>query len=180
MPLPQPLRGIVTPLLTPLLDTDTVDVAGLERLIEHVIAGGVHGIFLLGTSGEGPSLSLRLQREVITRGCAQVRRRVPVLAAVTNSSIVEALALSEHAAKAGADAVVNAGPLYMPVTQEQLVSYLRRFARQSPLPVYLYNMPSHTRVFFQIDTVRRAAELPAIVGRRWAAPGSRCSSAQRK
>lgn len=59
------LHGIVTPLVTPLLDNDTLDIEGLERLIEHVVAGGVHGIFILGTTGEAQSLSFKLRIEMI-------------------------------------------------------------------------------------------------------------------
>src|SRR5690242_1166346 len=82
-PLPRPLRGIVPPLATPLRDRDRLDHAGLERLIEHVLAGGVHGLFLLGTTGEAPGLSHRLRCEAIERACAQVAGRVPVLVGVT-------------------------------------------------------------------------------------------------
>ena len=64
-------------MITPLRDRDTLDVAGLERLVEHILAGGVHGLFILGTSGEAPSLSYRLRRELIERVCRQVRNRVP-------------------------------------------------------------------------------------------------------
>lgn len=63
------LRGIITPMVTPLLTQDTLDIDGLERLIEHILAGGVHGLFLLGTTGEGPSFSYRLRRELIDRAC---------------------------------------------------------------------------------------------------------------
>ena len=59
--LPKPLRGIIPPMVTPLLERDTLDVAGLEQLIEHILAGGVHGLFILGTTGEAPSLSFRLR-----------------------------------------------------------------------------------------------------------------------
>ena len=62
-------------MVTPLVARDTLDVAGLERLVEHIIAGGVQGLFILGTSGEGPGLSYRLRREVIQRTCRQVRGR---------------------------------------------------------------------------------------------------------
>ena len=96
--LPSPLRGIVPPLVTPLLDNDTLDAAGLDRLIEHVLAGGVHGLFILGTSGETPCLSYRLRRELITRVCRQVGTRVPVLVGVTDTSLTEALALARSAA----------------------------------------------------------------------------------
>ena len=65
--LPKPLRGIVPPMVTPLQDRDTLDVAGMERLIEHILAGGVHGLFPLGTTGEAPGLSYSLRQEVIKR-----------------------------------------------------------------------------------------------------------------
>lgn len=67
--LPSPLRGIIPPMVTPLLDRDSLDITGLERLIEHILGGGVHGLFILGTTGEGPSLSYRLRYELIERVC---------------------------------------------------------------------------------------------------------------
>ena len=62
-------------MVTPLRGRDELDLAGLERLIEHILKGGVSGLFILGTTGEGPSLSYRLRRELIQRTCQQVRRR---------------------------------------------------------------------------------------------------------
>jgi 4-hydroxy-tetrahydrodipicolinate synthase len=64
-----PLTGIIPPMVTPLRDRDQLDVAGLERLVEHILAGGVNGLFILGTTGEGPSLSYRLRRELVERVC---------------------------------------------------------------------------------------------------------------
>jgi len=80
--LPAPLRGIIPPMVTPLRSRDELDVAGLERLIEHILAGGVHGLFVLGTTGEAPSLSYRLRRDLVERACRQVagnRDRVAAL-----------------------------------------------------------------------------------------------------
>jgi dihydrodipicolinate synthase/N-acetylneuraminate lyase len=65
--LPKPLRGIIPPMVTPLTERDRLDVAGLERLVEHILDGGVHGLFVLGTTGEAPSLSYRLRTELIDR-----------------------------------------------------------------------------------------------------------------
>src|SRR5438552_18932640 len=108
----QPLRGIVTPLLTPLLGPDELDATGLEKLIEHALAGGVCGLFVLGTTGEGPSLSYRLRKEVIDRACRQTAGRVPVLVAITDTSFEESAAQAQWAEQAGAAAVVTAGPGY--------------------------------------------------------------------
>lgn len=161
---PRPLRGVIPPLITPLAERDRLDVPGLERLVEHVLAGGVHGLFVLGTTGEGPSLSLGLRHELIERVCKQVASRVPVLVGISDASLVESLRLSEHAEDAGAAALVAAAPYYFPIGPAELRQYVLDLAREAPLPLFLYNMPSHTKVAIDLDTVRAALELPQIVG----------------
>jgi 4-hydroxy-tetrahydrodipicolinate synthase len=162
--LPRPLRGIIPPLVTPLVETDRLDHAGLERLLEYVLEGGVHGVFILGTTGEGPSLSYRLRCELIDSVCAQVAGRVPVLVGVTDTSAVESINLAERAADANATAVVMSAPYYFAPTQAELLQYVRGIVAEMPLPVYLYNMPSHTKVSFSPEVVREAMDLPQIVG----------------
>ena len=157
-------RGIIPPMVTPLAARDQLDRPGLERLIEHLLAGGVHGLFLLGTTGEGPNLSYGARRELITHACRQVAGRVPVLAGITDTALGESLALARHAADAGAAAVVAAPPYYMPMSQGDLLEYVRRLDRELPLPLMLYNMPALTKVVFEPDTVRRAMDLPRVVG----------------
>src|SRR5580658_6816852 len=95
--LPRPLRGIIPPMVTPLLDPQTLDHAGLSRLIERMIDGGVQGLFVLGTTGEGPGLSYRLRRELIEATCEIVSGRIPVLIAITDTSMEESLSLGEWA-----------------------------------------------------------------------------------
>src|SRR5438105_15410474 len=87
-------HGIIPPIVTPLRARDELDEAGLEGLIEHILAGGVHGIFVLGTTGEAPSLSYRLRRAVIERTCRQVAGRVPVLVGITDTATAEAMPLA--------------------------------------------------------------------------------------
>ena len=159
-----PLRGIVPPLVTPLLDNDTLDVEGLERLIEHVIAGGVHAVFLLGTTGEFASLSYKLREELIRHSCRIVKGRLPVLAGISDSAFTESLNLARKAAQYGADAVVITPPYYFESGQPELLEYLKRIMVQMPLPLFVYNMPVHTKVTFAPDTVRAAAEIPEIIG----------------
>ena len=108
--LPQPLRGVIPPLATPLSEHDVLDVDGVDRLVEHVLAGGVHGLFVLGTTGEGPSLSYKLRQELIERVCERVNGRVPVLVGITDSSLAEAVQMANLAADSGAQAVVAAPP----------------------------------------------------------------------
>jgi 4-hydroxy-tetrahydrodipicolinate synthase len=162
--LPTPLRGIVPPMITPLKDRDTLDIDGLERLIEHILAGGVHGLFILGTSGEAPSLSYRLRRELITRTCRQVGGRIPVLVGVTDTAFVETVLLARYAADAGASAVVLSTPYYFPAGQPELTEYLRQLVPELPLPLVLYNMPMMTKVSYEPETVRQILDEPRIVG----------------
>ncbi len=164
MKLKLPLTGIIPPLVTPLLDRDTLDVAGLERLLEHLLAGGIHGIFALGTTGEAPGLGYRLRRELIDRVCRQVARRVPVLVGVTDTAFVESVALAQHCADVGASAVVLSAPYYFPAGQPELREYLTHIVPQLVLPVVLYNMPSLTKITFGKDTVQAAMADPRIIG----------------
>lgn len=156
-------QGIIPPMVTPLLDRDTLDHAGLERLVEHILAGGVHGLFILGTTGEAPSLAYCLRRELIERCCALVAGRVPVLVGITDTAFVESVALAHHAAEAGASGVVVAPPYYFPAGQAELLEYLDHLVPELPLPLTLYNMPSHTKLVFEPATVRRAMDNPHIV-----------------
>ncbi len=163
-PTPARLRGIVPPLITPLRDRDALDIAGLERLIEHILAGGVHGLFILGTSGEGPNLSHHLRRDLISRVCRQVSRRVPVLVCITDTSFVEARQIASDAADAGADAVVSAPPYYLPLGQPELVTFMQRLLEGLPLPLFLYNAPVVTKAPFAPETLRQLSQLERIIG----------------
>lgn len=158
------MNGIIPPLITPLKDRDTLDRDGLERLIERLVAGGVHGLFIIGTTGEGPSLSYRLRRELITETCKIVRGRLPVFVGVTDTSFVESVNIAKHSADAGADALVAAPPYYLPEAQPELLEYIRHLLPEMPLPFYLYNMPSLTKVSFDIETVRALQDEQRIHG----------------
>jgi dihydrodipicolinate synthase/N-acetylneuraminate lyase len=159
-----PLTGIIPPMVTPLRGRDELDIAGLERLIEHIIGGGVTGLFILGTTGEGPSLSYRLRREVIQRTCKVVKGRVPVLVGITDTAFIESVNLAKVSLDAGADAVVLAPPYYLPEGQPELQEYLAHIVPELPLPLYIYNMPALTKVSFELDTVKRAMDEPRIIG----------------
>ena len=162
--LARPLKGIIPPMVTPLDGADSLDRAGLERLIEHLISGGVHGLFILGTTGEGPALSYRLRRELIERTCAQVAKRIPVLVGISDASYEESCALAAHARACGADAVVTAPPFYFALSQKDLLRLVQMLAARVEMPLYLYNMPRLTKCSFEPETVMRAAELPNVWG----------------
>jgi 4-hydroxy-tetrahydrodipicolinate synthase len=151
-------------MVTPLCGRDELDLPGLERLIEHILQGGVSGLFILGTTGEGPSLSYHLRRELIQRTCRQVQGRVPILVGITDTAFVESLDLARHAAAAGADALVLAPPYYLPEGQPELQEYLDHLVAQLPLPLFLYNNPKLTKVQYELGALRRAMDNPRVIG----------------
>src|SRR5690606_36162884 len=139
----QAFSGIIPPMVTPMLDNQTLDKPGLERLVEHLIQGGVHGIFLLGTTGEAPSLPYTLRRELIKLTFGEVGRSISVMVGISYSSPDERILLAHVSSEAAANAVVAAPPYYSGLDQSELVQYCWDLADRLPLPIYLYNMPSH-------------------------------------
>ena len=157
-----PLKGIIPPLVTPLIDDSTIDEEGLKKLIEHIISGGVHGVFLLGTTGEAPNLSYKLRKEFIEKACAFINKRIPVLVGITDTCMACSLEIAESARKNGADAVVVASPYYLPIDENEFIKYLEDLIPELPLPFLLYNMPSCTKLHMSVETVKRAKDLGAI------------------
>lgn len=149
-------------MITPLLENKQLDLVGLKNLLNHLINGGVHGIFILGTTGEGPSLSYAVRKQLITETCKIVNKKVPVLVGITDTSIDGTMEIADHAKKVGADALVVAPPYYFPIAQEEMGDYLESLVPMLPLPFMLYNMPSCTKLHLSMDVVGKAKELGAI------------------
>ncbi|MFV5693394.1 dihydrodipicolinate synthase family protein [Flavobacterium sp. LT1R49] len=161
----QAFSGIIPPMVTPLLsDNLTLDVKGVQHLVEHLVSGGVHGIFILGTTGESTSLSYKTREQLIIESCKAVNGRVPVFVGITDTSIEESIHLALIAERAGAAAVVAAPPYYYGLGQEELYKYYWSLADQLTLPLFLYNMPSHTKINIDVKTVVRLSEHPNIIG----------------
>ncbi|MFN3999385.1 dihydrodipicolinate synthase family protein [Algoriphagus sp.] len=156
--------GIVPPMITPLNSDLSLDVPHTEKLIEHLIEGGVHGIFILGTTGEFAGLSSDVKIDLIRLTCRQVKGRVPVLVGITDCSFVESLDLAAIAKESGADALVAAAPFYMNIGQEELIFYYQKLADAVELPLFLYDMPSHTKINIEIETAVKLSQHPNIIG----------------
>ncbi|MCD6596818.1 MAG: dihydrodipicolinate synthase family protein [Bacteroidales bacterium] len=157
-----PLKGIIPPMITPMTSYEKLDDHGISNLIEHLISGGVHGLFILGTNGEAPSLSYDMRKELIRKTCAQVNGRVPILVGITDTSIAGSIELSEYSASVGADAVVVAPPYYFPVSQAEMADYFEALVPKLVLPFVIYNMPSHTKVHLSLETVNLAREMGSL------------------
>jgi 4-hydroxy-tetrahydrodipicolinate synthase len=160
----QNLRGLIPPMVTPIQMDGGLDVSAIGRIVEHLIRGGVSGIFVLGTCGEGNALSYRKRYQLIEFVCEAARGRVPVLVSVSDTSYEEALDLAEHAYASGAAAVVSTGPYFLSVPMGHLEIYFERLADESRLPLVLYNMPGCTKFCLDPAMVARLAQNPKILG----------------
>ncbi len=158
------LRGIVPPLVTPLTPAGDFDAGSNAKLIERVIEGGVHGLFVMGSTGEFSSFSSDVRRNIVQESCYAAGKRIPVVVNVSDTCLADSLRLTEFAARAGANAVAICPPFYFSVTQADLVRYLTTFAERAALPVFLYNIPQNAHHELTVETVTRLADVPNIVG----------------
>ena len=157
-------EGVITPMITPLIDRETLDIKGLEKMINHLVEGGVSGVFLMGTTGEGASLSYRMRRELIKKSVDFVAGRVPVLVGITDTCIEEALSLADYAYECGANYLVSALPYYLGLTQDEIVAFYTLLADKVKLPLFLYNIPAQTKLMMSVQTVKKLAPHPNIIG----------------
>jgi len=160
----QNFNGIIPPMLTPLLSNSQLDVEGVKKVVNHLIDGGVHGIFILGTTGESISLSYQARRDLIEQTALHINNRIPLLVGITDTSIEESLKLSRLAYDSAAAAVVAAPPFYFNLGQEELYEYYWDLADRSKLPLFLYNMPSMTKINMSVDTAVRLSKHSNIIG----------------
>jgi 4-hydroxy-tetrahydrodipicolinate synthase len=158
------LAGVLVALASPAAEDGAVDRAGVARLVDHVIAGGVHGLLALGSTGETASLDEPSRRAVLEAVLEAARGRVPVLCGVAQSQLSTAVAEIGAAAKAGADAVLVAPPFYYPTDQAGVMAFYREIADRTEIPVLLYNIPPFTKVVAEPATVAALARAGAIKG----------------
>lgn len=156
-------RGVLPALVTPFRDGD-VDEEAFVRLVERQIAGGVHGLVPVGTTGETATLSHDEHRRVVELCVKTAAGRVPVVAGAGSNSTEEAIELVRHAKTVGADAALVVTPYYNRPSQEGLYAHYRAINDAVQLPVLVYNVPARTSVDISNDTLARLASLPNIVG----------------
>ncbi|CAM5349003.1 dihydrodipicolinate synthase family protein [Streptomyces abikoensis] len=148
MGLPVPLSGVVPPLCTPLTPSGEVDTRSLASLVEHVLAAGAHGVFVLGSSGETACLSDAQRRTALRAAVDAVAGRVPVLAGVIDMTTARVLDHARAAAALGADALVATAPFYVAAHPVEVRDHFRRIREGAGLPLIAYDIPQavHTKL----------------------------------
>ncbi len=154
------IQGTYTALVTPFRDEaeQPIDWDAFDGLLEAQIAGGVSGVVPCGTTGESPTLSHEEHAQVVERTVSRVKGRVQVIAGTGSNSTREAIALSQHAARAGADAVMVVVPYYNRPTQEGLYRHFVEVAKSVRVPLVIYNIPARTGQDLAPETFARIAE----------------------
>ena len=157
------LTGLIPPMVTPLDAKRRLDKKGTKNMVRHLLKGGVDGIFLLGTTGEGPHLSYAIREELVKTVCRLVKGRVPVLVGITETDMDDAMAFASKCKAYGAAAVVAAPPYYFKLTQAECVAWFTEMADRLPLPLVVYDMPAHTDTIIEPATIAKLAAHPNIV-----------------
>ena len=158
------LRGVVPPLISPLHTTGDVDEVSVQRLVEHVLAGGCTGLFVLGGCGEGAWLTNAQRAAVVRTVVRAAAGRAPVLAGVMLAATGPAVDAARQAESEGADAVVLGSPYYGEVDAGMQERHVGAILDAVPLPVLLYNIPQATHNLLAPTTVERLALHPRVLG----------------
>ena len=157
-------RGAVVPLVTPVTPAGDLDEAGLGRMIDFMLAGKVDGIFVLGTTGEGPSVPRGVRCTMVERALAQVGGRALVYAGIGDTCLADSVESASRYLRAGVDAVVAQPPGYFPLQPGELLAYFTALLDAVPGPVIIYNIPSTTHVSVPLEVVAQLQGHPRLVG----------------
>src|SRR4030042_3851541 len=156
-------KGSLVAMITPFTKNDEVDKKEIKELVEFHIKNGTNGIVPCGTTGESPTLSHEEHKKVVELTIKRVAGRVPVIAGTGSNCTKEALDLTSHAKKAGADGALIVVPYYNKPTQKGLYLHFKKIAEEIDIPIIIYNVPSRTGVNMLPETLAELAELKNIV-----------------
>ena len=151
--------AIITPFKNGKLDEETY-----VSLIHHHLNNGTSGIVPAGTTGESPTLNHEEHKRVIELCVRECKGKIPVIAGTGSNSTEEAVSLTKHAQKFGADAALVVTPYYNKPTQEGLFQHYKAINDSSDIPIIIYNIPSRSVVDMTVDTMARLFELKNIIG----------------
>ncbi len=156
-------KGSIVAIVTP-FKNGAVDEEKLRELVEFQITNGTDAIVPCGTTGEASTLDYDEHYRVIEIAIEQAKKRVPIIAGTGSNSTAEAIELTAHAKKMGADGALLVTPYYNKPSQEGLYRHFKKIAEEVALPQLLYNVPGRTSVNLLPETVARLAKVPNIVG----------------
>ena len=157
------LKGSIVALITP-FKNNSVDLDKYVSIIHHHIKNGTQGLVPAGTTGESPTLRHDEHKKIIEVAVKESKGKIPVIAGTGSNSTEEAIELSEHAEKSGANALLIVTPYYNKPTQEGLYQHYKKINDKVGIPIIIYNIPPRSVVDMSVDTMARLYELKNITG----------------
>lgn len=161
---PTELKGIISPILTPMNEDETLNLEELRVQVDRMIDNGIHGIFPFGTNGEGYILTAEEKKLVVETVVDQTNGRVPVYAGTGTLSTKETIEQSKMAQAAGADILSIITPSFAAASQDELYTHYKAVAEAVDMPIVLYNIPARTGNALTPATIGRLAEIENIIG----------------
>lgn len=157
-------NGIVPPIVTPVDNHENVDAEGLKQIIQYVMDGGVHGVFVNGSNGEFYGLDFENQKKAVQVTIEEVNNKIPVYAGASAITTRECIKLAQMAESAGADALTVLTPMFIQPTEQELFEHFATIAKSCELPIILYNNPGKTNNIITPNLLKRLVEIENICG----------------
>jgi len=158
------IKGVIPPIVTPIDDQERVNEKPLRQIVDHIIAGGVHGILSLGSNGEFYGLEREEQQRAAAITLDQARDRVPVYVGIADITTRECVRWARWAEEQHAQAVSILHPMFLSPNEEELYQHFKAVAEATSLPVLLYNNPDRMCCGISANLLDRLADIPNIVG----------------
>jgi len=159
-----PHHGVIVPMVTPITPDGDLDELSVGRVVDHVVAGGVHGVFVLGTTGENTSVPAATRERLVAATVEHVGERARVYAGVSSNCLTDSVAAAKAYASLGVDAVVAHLPAYYALDAEEQFAYFSVLADRIDLPLVLYDIPVTTHLAISVEVVERLSRHPSVVG----------------
>ncbi len=157
-------RGVIVPMVTPVTADGRLDEPAVGRILEHFCAGGVHGVFVLGTTGEAPCVPAAMRDRLVRLTLERVRSRALIYAGISLHSLPESVAAGTEYLRRGVDAVVAHVPGHLEKRPQEALDFFAELASQLPGDLILYNMPLTTNVSLPIELCKETARRPRVIG----------------
>ncbi len=156
--------GVYAAMATPLNEQGDIDPAGVSRVVDYLFANGTTGLSILGSTGEGPSLTSDQRRRALAATMEATAGRGAVFTGAASSTVSEVLASLKASDGLGAEGALVPPPYYYRLESDAIATYFERIAEASPMPIILYNIPSMTKLQIPPDAVARVAQHPNVMG----------------
>jgi dihydrodipicolinate synthase/N-acetylneuraminate lyase len=157
-------RGVVVPMVTPITEGGALDERAVVRLLSHLHAGGVHGVFVLGTTGEGPSVPAEMRDRLVALVSEIARPRLRVYAGISSNSLGDSVEAGNRYLKSGVDAVVAHVPSTFDLVPGESLQFFTELAHRLDGSLIIYNMPITTRISLPVDVCKATSRRPRVIG----------------